>query len=283
MATPVPHDLTDRGRQAARSAAGHARPWLGRAARLGYAASGLVYLTLGLLTLQTAFGGRQTEDSRGAIRTLAEQPAGQFLVLLVGVGMLAYAVWRIVAALTDADEKGSEPKGLAARAAQAVSGVLHGILGVFALRLLGGSSAESGGGPGWTARLMAMPAGRWLVGLVGLVVIGYALQQVYKAVKVKLDKQLDLSRVDADQRGWIERAARLGIGARGVVFTVLGGLIVTAALRFDASRASGLDGALATMSRVPFGMVLLALVAVGFMGYALYQFVRARYRRVPSV
>lgn len=283
MAVPAPHALADRSRQAAHSAAGHARPWLARAARLGYAASGLVYLTLGLLTLQTALGTGRVEDSRGAIATLAEQPAGQLLVLLVGVGMLGYAVWRIVAALTDAEEKGSEPKGLAARAAHAVSGVLHGVLGVFALRLLGGSASAGDGGPGWTARLMAVPAGRWLVGLVGLAVVGYALQQLWKAVQVKLDRQLDLSRVDAGERGWIERAARLGIGARGVVLTIVGGLILTAALRYDASRATGLDAALTTLARAPMGSVLLALVAVGFMAYAVYQFVRARYRRVASV
>ncbi len=284
MAAPITHELTNRGRQAARSATGHARPWLHRTARLGYVASGLVYLTLGILTLQTALGdGGQTTDSRGAISTLAEQPAGKFLVLLVGIGMLGYAVWRLIAAVTDAEDKGSDTKGMIKRAAQFVSGVLHGLLGVYALRLLAGSPQGSGGGKGATARLMEMPAGRWLVAAVGLGIIAYALYELYKAAKVKLDRQLDLSRVDAHERTWITRAARAGIGARGVVFTIIGGLFVAAAVRYSPSQPTGLDAALATLADAPFGMVLLGLVAVGFMGYAIYQLVRARYRRVSSV
>ena len=280
MAAPIAHETARRGREAASAVAQPARPWLVRGARLGYAASGLVYATLGILTLQAVFGGGRTEDSRGAITTLAEQPAGQLLVGLVALGLLAYAAWRLVEAATDAEGKGSEPKGLAVRAMHAASGLLYGALGLFAFRLLTGSGARQGSGPGWTARLMALPSGRWLVGLAGLGVIGYGLYQLYRAATAHLDRQLDLSRVDADQRQWIVRASRAGIGARGVVLAIIGGLLVRGALRYDAARDTGVDAALATLAGAPFGRLLLALVAIGFLGYALYQIVRARYRRV---
>jgi hypothetical protein len=105
---------------AARQVARAGGPWLQRGARLGYAASGVVYLTLGAIAL-TGAGGGQT-SSRGAIATLADKPAGTFLVLLVGIGLLGYAVWRLVEAATGAEGEGDDAKGIAKRVGHAGSG-----------------------------------------------------------------------------------------------------------------------------------------------------------------
>src|SRR4051812_38805089 len=87
----------------ARAATRSPRPWLQRGARLGYASSGVVYVTLGLIALQAARHGGETEDTRGAIGVLADKPGGVWLVTLVGIGLLAYAVWRLIEAATGAE------------------------------------------------------------------------------------------------------------------------------------------------------------------------------------
>lgn len=268
---------------AARAAAHHGGPWLQRGARLGYAAKGAVYLTLGLVALQGAGAGGRTTDSRGAIATLAQQPAGTLLVLLVGIGLLGYAAWRVLEAATGAEGEGSDAKGIAKRVGHAASGITHGVLGAWALRLLAGreSAAGSGGGTDhWTARLMALPLGRVLVAAVGLGIVGYGLYQLYRAATSDVRKRLALHGLGTDTVEWIVRLGRAGMGARGVVFAIVGSFLVLAALRHDPSRAGGLAEALAAVERAPYGAALLAAVAIGLMAYGAFQVVNARYRRV---
>jgi hypothetical protein len=284
---PVLQDGPAHAARAAGAAVRHASPWLERGARLGYAASGLVYVTLGILALQAATIGGKIADSRGAITTLGQQPAGKVLLLLIGVGLLAYAVWRLLEAATGAEGEGSDAKGMAKRAAHALSGLLFGSLGLWTLRLLAGSRQGGGGGAeGWTARLMALPLGRGLVAAVGLGVLAYALMQLLKAATRRtpdyVHRHLDLHEVGPEGDRWIVRLARMGFAARGIVFAVTGAFLVNAALRYDPGQAAGLDEALAALARVPAGSVVLALVALGLVAFGGWQFVNARYRTVAT-
>ena len=284
-------DATRTAGTAAEGAARRASPWLTRGARLGYAAKGIVYITLGLVALQAAMGAGQTQDQRGALRTLAEQPAGKLLLGIVAVGLLAYAVWRVIGAVVDSDAKGSEPKGLAVRGGQAFRGVLYGGLGLEAWRLLrgtAGGTGSSGGASGnrtahWTARAMELPAGRALVVGAGLGVIGYGLYQLWRAWKADVRKHLDLSEVSPETQEWIVRLGRLGYAARGVVFTIIGSFLVRAAMAYDPGRASGLGGALESLEGGTWGPWLLGVVALGLVAYGLFQVVQARYRVVRTV
>jgi hypothetical protein len=57
---------------------------------------GVVHLLLGWLALQIAWGlsGRESADTSGAMKTLADQPFGQVLLWLVAVGLAALALWQ---------------------------------------------------------------------------------------------------------------------------------------------------------------------------------------------
>ena len=64
-----------RARARTGSDARRAADWLGTA---GWIAKGVVYLLIGLIALQMAIGhGEQQASKQGALRTLAEQPAGE--------------------------------------------------------------------------------------------------------------------------------------------------------------------------------------------------------------
>lgn len=73
---------------------------------------------------------------------------------------------------------------------------------------------------------------------------------------------------------WIQRLARLGYAARGVVYVVVGGLAAQAALS-RAERPEGSEGALLTILRQPGGKALLGVVALGLAGYVLWRLVQA--------
>jgi hypothetical protein len=248
-------------RSAARRAGNH--PLVERGARLGYAANGLVNLAIG------GGGGGQEASPSGALRTLAAQPFGAALLWVILVGFALLALWQLATAVA-----GGETSDRVKAAGKAVT---YGVLAGTTATIVAGSggSGGSGGSAGLTASLMSQPFGRVLVALVGL---GVAAVGAYHVVKGWTKKFLrDLQERPAP---WVVTAGRAGYVARGIALVVVGGLFVAAAWTSDPQESQGLDGALQTMLAVPFGRVVLALVALGFIAYGVYSFARARYARV---
>lgn len=257
-------------------------PWTERLARLGYLAKGVVYAVVGVLALQVAFGmGGKTTDTRGALATLAQVGWGKALLAVVAVGMVGYVLWRIIQAWMDPDGKGTGAKGLVVRAGYLVSAAIYSALAAAAFRLvLGTGGVGSHGDPSaqsWTARLMSKPFGQALVAVVGLVIAGLGVWEVFKAWKEKFRDKLRLDGLPHAE--WALRISKLGILARGGVFVLIGAFLVQAALTANPRKAHGLDGALRVLANQPYGAVLLAVAAAGLVAYAVYMAVEARYRR----
>jgi hypothetical protein len=73
---------------------------------------------------------------------------------------------------------------------------------------------------------------------------------------------------------WMARLGRVGLGARGVLYIMLAYLAVRVAFG-QPTRATDKQGALHTVARQPFGHVLLAVLAVGFGSFAIWQLAMA--------
>ena len=268
--------------QQARRAAGHARSWVEPLARAGYTAKGVVYVLVGLLASQAAFGSGQATDSEGALSTLVGSSAGRFVLGLVAIGLFGYALWRALCALIDAEGKGHDGSGIVHRIGYALSALLHASLGVEAARLAI-SGTGGGGGDGaehWTARALQLPAGQWLVGIAGALTIGFGLYQLKRAFDDHIQKRLDLSPLHHDGAQWAVRFGRFGTAARGVVFALIGWFLIDAARSANAAEAGGLGEALRTLQEAPYGPWVLGLVALGLVAYGLWEFINARYRRI---
>jgi hypothetical protein len=269
--------------QPARRAAAH--PWMEQLARLGYAAKAVVYFVVGLLAAQAAFtAGGRTTDTNGALETIVGQPFGKFLLALITVGLIGYALWRFVQTIFDPEHagEGMNAKRIAKRLGYAFSAMAYSGLAVTAVKLIMGVSSSSGEDTtrDWTARFMAQPFGRWLVGLAGLVVIGVGISYLYQAYKAKFQNDFKHYQMSAEQRKWTKWLGQFGIAARGVVFGIIGLFLIIAALTYNANEARGIGGALATLAQQPFGSWLLGIVALGFIAYSIYSLIEARYRRM---
>ncbi|ACL56581.1 DUF1206 domain-containing protein [Methylobacterium nodulans] len=72
----------------------------------------------------------------------------------------------------------------------------------------------------------------------------------------------------------LELLARFGYAARGVVYCLVGGLAVLAAIG-SGGQAGGSRSALATLLGQPFGRVWLGLIAAGLIGFAVWRVVEA--------
>jgi hypothetical protein len=261
-----------------------ARPWVKRLARFGYAAKGVVYVLIGSLAAYGAYmGKREQADSRGALTHLVRQPFGGVLLVVVAVGLAGYALWRLVQALRDTEEKGSDWKGLSIRFGYACIGFVYAGLSYSAVKLIFGHDAGKGSDEQsreWTATFFALPFGRLLVGLAGLGVIGFGLWQCYKAFTAKFRKKWKQHEMSEGARSVAIRAGQVGLTARGVVFGIIGIFLIQAALRARPEEARGLSGALRALEQQPHGPYVLGAVALGLVAYGLYMFVEARYRRM---
>ncbi len=266
------------------------REALERGARLGYAAQGVVYLIVGGLAFLAATGrGGGTTDTRGALQSLLSQPFGRVLLALAAVGLLGYALWRVLMGVRDPERGGGDGRkqALARRAGYFASGAANLGLAAFAGGLAlpgviptpgGGGGGGGGGGDGardWTARLMAQPFGEWLVALAGLVFLGVAVAFAARAYEASFERHL---RPEARTPA-IRNLCRAGILARAVVFAIIGGFLLLAAWWSDPSEAVGLGGSLRALRDHPRAPYLLGL---GLVAYAFYSFVAARYRHIPT-
>jgi hypothetical protein len=252
-------------------------------ARAGYFAKGAVFGTVGVLTTMTAFGfaGGRITGTRGAIGEISTQSFGQALLILIAIGLLGFVVWRFVQAIKDPERNGTDAKGLLKRVGFFVSGVIYGGLALFAVRLIMGAGGGGEDGNQQTAgRLMANEAGIWLVGLIGAVIIGAALYQVYRAASASYRKQWKVGEMSAAELKWATRISAVGIAARALALGLIGWFFVQAALEADPSEAQGLDGALQTFATSDFGSLWLGLIGVGFICYGLYCFANGRYKRI---
>ena len=266
-------------RQHTERAAWKATPWIERMARVGYAAYGIVYLLVGVLALQAAFGGGETTSQEGALRQVLLAPLGRILLAMIVIGLLSYATWRLFQGIVDPENEGKGAKGIVKRVDHVLNGLFHAALAFSAGRLALGTGGGGGSPDDWTARLLAQPFGRWLAAIAGAVIVGAGLYQFYKAYKADFN-ELESGEMSARERTWATRSGRLGYAARGVVFGVIGVFLIRAALQTDPDEARGLGGALETLARQPFGPYILGAVALGLVAYGAFMFVMARYRRI---
>jgi Domain of Unknown Function (DUF1206) len=253
-------------------------------ARIGLIALGVVHVLIGWLALQIAWsgGGGESADQSGALATVAETPVGKPLLWVLGLGLFALALWQAAEVLRwrrALSSTGKQRRKAIGNVVKSVAkAILYVALGVLAFQVANGTEKSGEQSTDETTQgLMGLPAGRWLVGGIGLVVIGVGVYHVYKGWTKKFLEGVDTSTATPSTRRWIERSGQVGYPAKGVALAVVGALFVWAAISFDPNKAAGLDTALRTVLDAPFGTFLLTLVALGLVAFGVFCFARARY------
>ncbi|HJQ36060.1 MAG TPA: DUF1206 domain-containing protein [Thermoanaerobaculia bacterium] len=244
-----------------------------RLARLGYLSIGVVYIVAGALAAMRG----STRGPKGAFDFIQQQPFGRAILAVIVVGLAGYALWRFVDGIADSEGRGSDAKAIAVRIGSVARGILYAAIAIEVVRgRSGGDSTKH-----WTAQLLGKPFGRWLVAAIGLAFVGAAAYQLYRAFSAKLSKRLHMESLDASLRRKVVAVSRFGIAARGVIFFLIGGSLVVAALRYDPAAAEGTSGALHDLAK-PLGGIPLVVVGIGLAAYGIYAFVNARYRSIRA-
>jgi flagellar biogenesis protein FliO len=254
------------------------RPW----AKMGYAARGLIYLTIGMLALFSAMGweGEKT-GSRGAILNLKAQPLGELLLVILVVGLFGYIMWRFIQGITDTDNHGHSFKGLAIRSGLIISAISHSVLVYWVIKLLlhetdngSGKSASSTASEYLNSDIVTV-----LVALVGVLVVVVGIAHLVKGFRSGFKKYIDFP---ADKSQWLVPICRFGLISRGVVWCIIGWIILRSVFVAGSSDEKGIDDAFEWLSTAPYGSWLIIIISIGLFAFGVYSFIESLYRRIET-
>jgi MFS family permease len=256
--------------------------------KAGLAARGVLYVIVGVLAARIAFGDHgEQADRGGAIEEIGEKPFGEALLWLLVVALIGMCLWR----LTEAAFGQAVPDGRKAskRLVSLGRAVFYGFVVASLIGTLTTSGGEKGQGQGGsgektskdlTAKALDWPAGRYLVGLVGLVLIGVGVGMAVRYAMRRFREKLRTGEMGPTTRRVVDVLGMVGGISRGVVFAAVGVFVVVAAVRFDPQQAKGVDRTLRSFADTPAGPSLLVVIALGLVVFGVYSFAEARWRRV---
>ncbi|WP_433549342.1 DUF1206 domain-containing protein [Streptomyces sp. CA-294286] len=254
------------------------------AARAGFAARGVIHLLIGVLAMQIAVGGGdKSADQGGALAEIAEKPFGKVLLWALGIGLIAMALWQLTEALFGSvGPDGHKPRK---RLLAGALFVFYGFVSYSVLAFAVGSKSSGGNSSDKesqdvTAKAMELPAGRWLVGVVALVIVGAGVWIAIQAARRKYHKEMKMGAMSRRTRQLVDVTGVGGGVARGLVFAVAGGFALAAAVTYDPDKAKGMDDTIRSFRETPVGPWLLVALAVGLILFGVFSFAMARWRKL---
>jgi len=253
-------------------------------AHAGYVSEGVLYLLIGAFALlATLDASRRPNGTQGVLVRLSLTPAGELLLALVALGLASFVTWQLLIALRDPEHRRDRDQRARRiiRVGHLLSGALHSILVIEAMRILFGFGVRANGEQTqkeWIARALGVPFGRYIVGITGLGIALYGLYQGYRAVTRDKDSRVDLARTRL--RPVLDTLGVFGLLSQGVMFGVIGVYLIRAAWQRHAQYAVGVAGALGALRQRPYGAWALGTVAAGLVSYGLWQIVKEPYRRL---
>jgi hypothetical protein len=247
--------------------------------RAGFVARALIYGIIGVLAFEVAVGhGGKITNQQGALRTVEQHSFGHVLLTLLAVGLGGYALWRLFRAVLGRGPEGAD-RGIE-RLGALGSGIVYAVLCAVAVQILTGPGTSGGGANKTAGDVFSWPAGRWLVGLAGVVLAGVAIYQFIRGVRHKFLDDSKTEQMAPTFKNWFTILGTIGHVARAVVFSLIAVFLLKAAYDYKANEAIGLDGALGKLYNTSGGPFLLGAVALGLIAFSCFSIVEARYRRI---
>lgn len=246
--------------------------WL---ARLGYAVRGLVYILLGYLALSATGQDEARNGPGGALEYIGSIPGGTAALYISALGLIGYALYKLIAALYDTENLGTQIKGVAQRVAYLASAVIHAGLSWTALQLAMGTRGEASN----RNRELAAGALEWdlgpvALGIVGVALIGGAAFQAKSAIDGGFMKHISSDAPEPTR--WI---GRIGLATRALVFVLMGWSLLRSAWFASSEEVRSIGQALLDLREM--GPVF-TIAAAGIVLFGVFSVITARYRIIAD-
>jgi hypothetical protein len=250
-------------------------------ARFGLGSRAIIYFALAVLMVDLAVNGHNREtDQGGALRDLGATAVGTALLVVFAVGAICYSLWRWAEAALG---RHLEDISTAGRIKAFVEGACYLPFAVMAIAVVVGDSGradQAGTYRSTSAQFMHTVAGRLLVGAVGIVVVVVGCFLFSEGPRRSFADNLSFGRAAPAWRRLTLVAGVVGATTRGIVFALAGVLVIYAAVTARPAKAGGIDTALRTVARAPYGRAVLVIAAVGIAAFGVFALAEARWRRV---
>lgn len=252
-------------------------------AQTGLTAKGIVYCLLGVLAFMAAFNiaGQSTRDTNkeGVFSFIQEQTGGQIMLSIVAIGLLCYSLWRGLQTFADTEGKGNDSKGIAARGRYFFSGLVYTSLAFFAIKMVTTGQKDNGGNrQDMIQSFLSKPYGAWVVGIAAVIIIGVGLYQAWYGLAGKYKKHVEKAGYSSEQKLLVS-TGKLGYVTRGIVWLILGWMLIKAVFHSNSSEAGDTAKAFGFLQDAAYGSYLLGAVGFGLVCYGIFNFIRVRYEK----
>lgn len=242
--------------------------------RVGYFSRAILYSVLGIIALTSA--GAISEGTNGIFQAIKDFPAGTFILWLMVVGLLAYALFRFASPAFDIEHHGSDATGWAERIGHAGSGIGHLALAYAAYKFATSGGSSGSGAKEAATGLLGVEFGGLILGIIGIAFILAAAHQARKGITGKF-----MQRISAGAPSQTRLLGGVGFVSRAVVFLIIGWSLVRAGFfTSGASQIKTLGGAVASLGG---SGIWFTLVSLGLLTFGLFSLVLARYRIIPDL
>lgn len=242
--------------------------------RVGYFSRAILYTVLGLIALTSA--GKIAEGTNGIFKAIEEFPAGTFILWLMVIGLLSYALFRFSSTFFDVENEGSDATGWGKRIGHAGSAIGHLALAYSAYKFATSSGGSGGGAQEAASGVLSIDLGGIILGVLGLAFFIAAFAQAKKGITASF-----MNRISASAPSVTKTLGQIGFIARAAVFVVIGWSLFQAGfLSKGSENVKTLGDALASLSGQG---IVFTLVALGLLIFGLFSLVLARYRIIPDM
>jgi hypothetical protein len=263
---------------------------------LGCISIGTVYVLVGTLALLALFGVLTgSADEERMVHVVMGVTAGPAIIWGIVLGLAGYVAWRVMEVISDPYEFGNDWKGVLHRLGIGLSALGYGAIAwsIAGIALSNGNGGDAGAGGGGgnaneaseqsqqllVGQVLEWPAGVWLVGAAGVVVIVVGVLQFVLLARRGYTTEISMEERSATIRRAIHALAWYGYAARGVILGVLGYFLLRSALTHDPSEVGDTDTAFDFIGGGVIGDSAFFVVALGTIAYGLFMYVNAKYYR----
>lgn len=251
-------------------------------ARLGFVVKGVLYFLAGTLAILAAVGsGGKTTGRMGILQWIEQQPSGPFLLILVTIGLLGYAVLRLMQAIEDTNHKGSDKKGLLRRAGYFISSIPYLALFIASFYILFQRRILEDEEGTYIDDILHFPGGHIIVAISGVYLFGYGIFEIVRGFKGSFKHQMNFENLEENSRKMLNIMGVLGYVARGIVLCIVGFIMIRATFKAYVEN-SGLSSQVFHFLSFNLSQFIMGMIAAGLALYGIFMFVKARYYQINT-
>lgn len=242
----------------------------------GFYTKGLIYIILGVLTLLAALnlGGKVT-DKNGAITFLENQIFGKVLLIILGLGLFSYAIWRFYKSYLVVKEENDKTKYVLC-IDYFLRGIIYGSLAITVLYKVINQSKEGFSRETLAHKILNIDNGELILYLIALIILISALNQFFIVYKSSFLKGIKKDK-NMESYTFLKRTGKFGITSRGISFVIFAYFIFKASQENNANQVKGTQEMFTYLHELTFGSILMSIMALGFISYGIFQYFFGRY------